>query len=152
MPDPQPRRQIPDQRKALYYLGNVLRLIGLLMFCSVFVMGCVNFGNFDNFEGQAKNSMGLALGGMAVAVVGSVLASLGQRGLAGSGVLLDPERQRKDLEPWSRMAGGMVEDALDEAGGKPAGPAPAVKIRCPACKALNEEHARFCSQCGKPVG
>ena len=38
------------------------------------------------------------------------------RGLAGSGVVLDPEKARTDVEPWTRMAGGMVGDALDEAG------------------------------------
>ena len=42
--------------------------------------------------------------------------NLGRRGLAGSGAILDPGRARTDLEPWSRMAGGMAKDALDEAG------------------------------------
>lgn len=41
---------------------------------------------------------------------------IGRAGLAGSGVVLDPQRAREDLEPWSRMAGGMVKDTLDEAG------------------------------------
>jgi hypothetical protein len=26
-----------------------------------------------------------------------------------------------------------------------------VKIKCASCGALNDEHARFCSQCGKPT-
>ena len=46
------------------------------------------------------------------------------RGLAGSGVVLDPEKAREDVEPWSRMAGGVVKDALDESGiqvGRPDG-------------------------------
>jgi hypothetical protein len=30
-------------------------------------------------------------------------------------------------------------------------PAEVVKVRCPACRALNEENARFCHQCGKPM-
>jgi len=37
-------------------------------------------------------------------------------GAAGSGIVLDPERAREDVEPWARMAGGVVKDALDEAG------------------------------------
>lgn len=32
---------------------------------------------------------------------------------AGSGVILDPEKAKEELEPFSRMAGGMVKDALD---------------------------------------
>lgn len=26
-----------------------------------------------------------------------------------------------------------------------------VKVRCAACQALNDEHARFCQACGKPM-
>lgn len=44
------------------------------------------------------------------------MAGIGRRGLAGSGLKLDPEEARRDLEPWSRMAGGVVQDALDETG------------------------------------
>ena len=30
-------------------------------------------------------------------------------------------------------------------------PTEIVKVRCAACRALNEENARFCHQCGKPM-
>lgn len=148
-----PRRQVSDRRKGAYYLGSALGLIGLLMFCSVFVSACANFGNFDGFIGRAQSQMGLALGGMALLFVGSVVANVGRLGRAGSGVVLDPEQQRKDLEPWNRMAGGMIKDVLDETGlVPPAGQTqPEVRVRCTACKALNDEHARFCSQCGKAI-
>lgn len=26
-----------------------------------------------------------------------------------------------------------------------------VKVKCVSCSALNDEHARYCSQCGKPM-
>jgi hypothetical protein len=46
-------------------------------------------------------------------------------GLAGSGLKLDPQGARRDVEPWARMTGGVVKDAMDEAGiklgGQPAG-------------------------------
>ncbi len=80
--------------------------------------------------------------------------NVGARGAAGSGLVLNPEGARKDLEPWSRMAGGVAQDALSEVGvakkleeglGKAA---PEVKVRCPKCQALNDEKARYCSQCG----
>jgi len=54
--------------------------------------------------------------GMGLMIVGRMLAAIGSRGLAGSGVMIDPEQARKDLEPWSRMAGGIVKDAIDETG------------------------------------
>lgn len=41
---------------------------------------------------------------------------LGHSGLAGSGMKLDPQEARRDLEPWSRMSGGILKDTLDEAG------------------------------------
>jgi hypothetical protein len=41
---------------------------------------------------------------------------LGRAGVAGSGLKLDPQDARRDLEPWSRMTGGMLKDTLDEAG------------------------------------
>lgn len=154
-----PRRQIPPDRKALYYGGLALSVVGLLLFLSVFVSAATNFGNFDNFPGQVQSSMFRALGGMALVVAGGVMRSVGARGWAGSGVVLDPELARKDIEPWSRMGGGVVDDALSEVGVVKAvqdrlavpAPAPAVKVRCRACQALNDEAAKFCNQCGAAV-
>jgi hypothetical protein len=92
-----------------------------------------------------------ALGGMVLLIVGGIIRGIGATGLAGSGVILDPERARQDLEPYSRMAGGMVKDALEEAdlhlGGNPQR---VIMIKCPACGKLNEEDSKFCQECGKP--
>ena len=62
------------------------------------------------------------------------------------------------------MAGGMADDSLQEIGlarkaekwldsasnQSPTASVPAevVKVRCRACKALNDEQAKFCDQCG----
>lgn len=63
--------------------------------------------------------------------------------------MLDPEQARQDLEPFSRQAGGMLKDALDEAavnlGGKPER---VVMLKCAACGKLNEEDSKFCRECG----
>lgn len=164
MPD-EPNRQITPERRALYYAGMGCTGLGMLLFFSVFVTGCMNFGNFDNFEGQARSSMARALGGMALMIAGGAMMQVGRSGLAGSGVVLDPQKARKDLEPWNRMAGGMADDALDEidvvkklekkldepALPPAAVPEPVVKVRCRACGALNDEHAKFCNQCGGAV-
>jgi hypothetical protein len=158
MPD-QPNRDITPERKALYYTGMSLAGLGMLLFLSVFVTGCMNFGNFENFEGRSRSSMARGFGGMALMIVGSFLMNLGRHGAAGSGLLLDPQKSRKDLEPWNRAAGGMTSDALDEIDlAKKLGtklddpdappPLPVVKVRCRACNALNDEAAKFCNQCG----
>ena len=49
-------------------------------------------------------------------VVGGIVSGIGRAGAAGSGLILDPEKAREDIEPWSRMTGGVVKDALNEAG------------------------------------
>jgi hypothetical protein len=145
-------KQISEERKTAYYLGMVLMVIGGLLFFSVFISAATNFGNFNNFEENARSSMLRAIGGMALLFLGGIIRGIGARGLAGSGVVLDPEKARGELEPYSRMAGGMVKDALDEAnvslGGKPER---VVMIKCPACGQLNEEDAKFCKECGKPI-
>lgn len=142
--------QISAERKTAYYLGAVLMGIGGLLFFSVFITGAMNFGNFTNFQADVRSSIFRALGGMALLVLGGTLRGIGARGLAGSGVVLDPQKARQELEPYSRMAGGMVKDALDEAnlnlGGKPQ---QVVMIKCPACGKLNEVDSKFCQECGK---
>jgi hypothetical protein len=150
----EPQRQITPDRKALYYAGMALAVVGVLLFVSVFFTGIANFGNFDDFQGRARSEGFRAIGGMALIVIGGILMNVGARGLAGSGVVLDPERGRRDVEPWSRMAGGVLDDALSEVDavkkfGDPA--PPPVKVRCPKCRALNDEAAKFCNQCGAPL-
>lgn len=152
-----PRKQISQERQTTYYLGMALIVIGMLLFFSVFVTGIINVGNFEDFDSQVRSSSFRAITGMALVILGSILANLGEKGLAGSGAVLDLEKAREDLEPWSRMAGGMVQDALsevnvvkkiEERGGNDQ---PLVKVRCRKCATLNEETAKFCNQCGAPL-
>jgi len=142
--------KIPPERRALYYGGMAVGAVGLVLFASTFVFFLANFGNFDNFAGRARLGGFLAFGGIFLVIVGGALMSVGARGLAGSGVLLDPTKARRDLEPWARMGGGMLGDALEESGlpKKPGAPEVKVKVRCSGCRGLNPEAARFCNQCG----
>ena len=142
-------RQISEGRKTAYYLGAVLMAAGGLTFISVFITGAMNFGNFNNFESQARSSVLRAVLGIILLVVGAMIRMIGARGLAGSGTILDPERAKQELEPYSRMAGGMVKDALDEADidlGRQH--ERVVMIKCRTCGKLNEEDSKFCQQCG----
>lgn len=116
LPSDGPRRAISQQRKSLYYLGMAISMFGLLLFLSTFVTAVWNFGDFSNFQGEARSAGFRAFGGIFLLIVGGFLANLGARGMAGSGLKLDPEQARKDVEPWSRMSGGMLGDMLDEAG------------------------------------
>ena len=155
-----PIHHIAPERKALYYAGMAVGAIGFLLFASNFLVVASGFGEPGAMADGAKGFVGRALGGMALIVAGRVMMTVAARGLAGSGFVLNPGQARRDLEPWSRMGGGMMSDALDEIpvvrdavsrlgdteGGRVV---EVVRVRCPHCKALNDEHSRFCGQCGE---
>jgi hypothetical protein len=145
-----PQRQISPDRKALFYIGHGLSLVGLLLFMSNFCIVASAFGNMpQDGPGFMQGFIFRAVGGMVLIGVGQVISNVGKRGLAGAGLIPDAEQQRKDLEPWSRSTGGMINDALSEVQSfHPVASAPEIRVRCPRCKALNEETAKFCDQCG----
>ena len=148
-------RKISEGRKTAFYIGTGLQVVGGLLFLSVFVTHFANFGDFSNFEAKAQ-SFGLrALGGMVLLILGGFMKNVGARGLAGSGVILDPDRAKEEIEPFSRMAGGMTKDFLEEAdinlsnlGGKSER---VVMIKCQSCKTLNEDDSKFCQECGEEI-
>lgn len=119
------RRRISPERKGLYYTGLAITLAGLVTFLSSFFVLIGSFGetHFDTAMARGKSFATRGIAGMVLLVVGGLLTRVGSVGVAGSGLKLDPEAARRDLEPWSRMAGGTVKDALDEAGLGPGVPA-----------------------------
>ncbi|MFT6362703.1 MAG: hypothetical protein ACJAZ8_001112 [Planctomycetota bacterium] len=145
-----------DQRKIAFYFGSALMGVGLLLFLSVFITHIMDFGDFTDFTSKAKSSGARAIGGMALMMIGGFVRSIGARGFAGSGLVLDTKRARGELEPYSRMSGGMIKDALDEAdidlgSSRSAKPEQVVMIRCGACRKLNEEDSKFCQECGATI-
>ena len=148
------RKDISSQRKNLYQIGVVLSVIGVIMFLSTFVMFAINFGDFDNFEQQARNEALLSISGFILIIIGSIFQSIGRNGLAGSGWFLDTEQERKDLEPINRMKGGQLNDVLEEANLKEHlgnSHQTVIKIRCQSCRHLNDENDKFCGGCGKRI-
>ncbi|NLC05383.1 MAG: zinc ribbon domain-containing protein [Erysipelothrix sp.] len=133
------KTEISTFRKALYYGGNLLTIIGILLFLSTFLISfdVALTDRFDNF-------MFRPVLGMICTIVGQVIANVGKAGLAGSGVVLDPKQARKDLEPYSRQVGGMISDGLEEVSST-------IKVRCRNCQTLNDEAAKFCDECGQPL-
>lgn len=147
-------KKISGERKTAYYVGMTVMVVGGLMFLSVFITAAINFGDFNNFESDARSSLFRAIGGMVLIIVGGIIRGVGAAGLAGSGVVLDPEQARSELEPYSRMAGGMLKDAIDESGiktGRTAEPEKIIMIKCRACGKLNEEDSKFCQECGQEL-
>lgn len=142
--------KISDARKFLYYAGMAAFAIGLLTFLSTFLILFTG----DPFRQGLFQSFGTrAVVGMLLVIGGQALLRAGARGLAGSGVILDPQRARREIEPWSRMAGGAIQDALSEVDAakslsREGSAAAVVKVRCKSCQALNDESSQFCGQCG----
>jgi hypothetical protein len=160
--------EISPERKLAFYGGSCLALAGI---CTV-VVGLIFFvsdmnrpmpqidtqGTPEEIVAKMRAAQETPEGfvliwiGTALIPVGLLLRHLGARGLAGSGVILDPQQAREDLEPYSRQAGGMVKDALDEADIKlGAQPQQVVVVRCRKCSTLNSEDAKFCKECGDRV-
>jgi hypothetical protein len=157
MPENEPQRDISEGRKLAFYGGMVLSGVGILLFMSNFVMGPDIHDGFSEFQSGMHAASVRAISGMALIAVGAIISAMGKMGAAGSGVILDPRKSRKDLEPWNRAQGGMINDALEEmpalknivSGDKPG--ETVVKVRCRDCGALNEEDAKFCKACGKQM-
>jgi len=108
-------KEISPERKKLYTVGLILMAVGILLFLSVFVSAAMHFGDFSNFAERGRNQFLRAFIGMVLVGVGGVIRAIGSHGTAGSGLVLDPRKAKEDLEPWARMGGGLVKDALDEA-------------------------------------
>ena len=151
----QSRRAISKRRKGLYTLGVALQVLGALLFiASFFGFACAGkravtapfTGNYHEVADPLNWWFG-AVVGVIVLAIGGFLRHIGARGIAGGGLVLDPDRAREDLSPWARAGGGLLKDALDQSG-LGSEPTTQVRVRCKPCGRLNEEDARFCSGCG----
>lgn len=145
---------VSDERKALYYIGMGLVILGVILFFSGFFIEYNEFEPF--FNTGMPPSFKRALMGMICMIIGSILMNVGAKGAAGSGIILDPDKAREDLKPYSSAAGGMINDVIeniDIVKGKnitnnKMETREIVKIKCRACGELNDEDANFCKSCG----
>lgn len=147
-------RNVSPARQIVHVLGTLLMVVGFISFASVFVtLGLDEYqGRTPSFR-EPRSEPLRAFGGMIVIAIGGILRAVGAQGIHGSGLVLDPKRARRELEPHSRQVGGMIGDALDEAGiviGAPEAPPVerVVMIRCTSCETLNEDGSKFCQECG----
>jgi len=157
-------REISSERKTAYYVGMGLSGFGLLLFCLPFVaiplamLGGIFFGFGAPFV-AVPVAFTFGFIGFGLIAVGGVLMRIGRSGLAGAGIILDPGRAREEVEPFSRMEGGILKDRLDEAGLLDENglkfarnatnlPEKVIMIRCQHCEKLNEDDSKFCQECG----
>ena len=154
-------REISPERKTAYYVGMGLSGFGGLLFCLPFMAIPLAMINAIPIH-AAPVAFFFAFIGFALVAVGGVLMRIGRSGLAGAGVILDPNRARGEIEPFSRMAGGILKDKLDEAGlldenglkfdrNATNSQEKIIMIRCQHCGKLNEEDSKFCQECGVKI-
>lgn len=146
------KKKISNERKALYYIGMGMMIIGVILFLSTFVI--MFTGNPFAMMAGGKNPMANSIIGFIMIFIGGIVMNIGARGAAGSGLILDPDKAREDLNPYASAAGRLINDALDEVDVLKKGESgkdveEVIRIRCRECGELNEEDARFCKNCGK---
>jgi hypothetical protein len=161
--------KISKERKVTYYVGLGMIVLGFILFISTFfeaagfggrIMGGDPFMGDpftgDSFMRDADSSFSRAIIGMIFIIAGAIVASIGAKGAAGSGLLLDPEKAREDLKPFNEAKGGMINDVVSNIDvvdrmTRPQGQKEIIKIRCRNCDSLNDEDARFCKSCGREI-
>jgi ribosomal protein L40E len=151
--------KISSERKATYYIGIGMMILGFLLFISVF-FSAASFMN-NPFAGSGIGagrgpSFTNAVLGMVLIIAGSIIMNIGAKGAAGSGLLLDPQKAREDLKPYSEAAGEMINDAINNIDvvdkiANSRSEKEIIKIRCRSCGSLNDEDAKYCKSCGEKI-
>lgn len=148
--------KISGGRKAVYYSGIIIAVLGSVLFISVFfaASGLTDGMSAGPFLGKLGLPFGRAATGIVLIPVGFALMNIGARGAAGSGVVLDPDRATEDLKPFNEAKGRMINDVVDNIDAVQRITEPEkireseIKVRCRGCGALNDEDAKYCKSCG----
>lgn len=147
--------KISKERKATYYIGIGMIVLGFILFISIF-FSVASFIRNPAFGGRSHPSFINAIIGMVLMITGSIVMNIGARGSAGSGLILDPEKAREDLKPFNEAKGEMINDVISNIDAvdkitRPHEEKEVIKIRCRNCGSLNEEDSKFCKACGKEL-
>jgi hypothetical protein len=145
--------KISNERKATYYTGIGMIVIGFILFISVFFYAA---GSMNDPFRSSPPPFANAVIGMVLMIAGGIVTSIGARGAAGSGLVLDPEKAREDLKPFNEAKGEMINDVISNIDVvdkiiQPHEEKQVVKIRCRNCGGLNDEDAKFCKGCGREI-
>jgi len=75
--------KITNTRKATYYIGTVMMVLGFILFISVFFSVAMFMNNpFGSSKGPSFTNSIL---GMVLLIIGSIVKNIGAKGAAGSG-------------------------------------------------------------------
>jgi hypothetical protein len=146
--------KISKKRKATYYVGIGLVVIGFLLFISVFFFAADFM--YNPFTSGRTPPFSNAVIGMVLIIAGSLIMTIGAKGAAGSGLLLDPEKAREDLKPFSESKGKMINDMISNIDvvdriSRPQEEKEVIRIKCRSCGVLNDEDAKYCKGCAEEL-
>jgi len=150
-------RKLPTSRKRLYYIGMALIILGIILYIVAAYRTHQSFSNsFNNpfpFIRSGRAKVHSPILGAILGIIGAIMMIIGRRGLSGTGIILSPEGERKDMEPWNRSKGRQIQDMLeetklDELIGSKVETQEVIRLKCQTCEALNNEESKFCDQCG----
>lgn len=147
--------KISKERKIAYYIGMAMMALGFVLFISTF-FDAASFMDDPFSHTDFGVSFTKPVIGMILMIAGIFVMNIGAKGTAGSGLILDPQKAREDLKPYSEAKGGMIEDVISNIDtvdrivksneGKEI-----IKIRCRSCNTLSDEDAKYCNECGKEL-
>lgn len=146
--------KLSQKRKATYYVGMGMMILGFILFISTFFTFASMFNN--PFSQSLGSFIIKPVIGMLLMISGAIVMNLGAKGAAGSGIILDPEQAREDLRPFNEAKGGMINDVVSNIDvidqfTSPRTTTEVIRIKCRSCGALNEEDAKYCKNCGDMV-
>jgi len=148
--------RISNNRKAAYYVGIAMIVIGIVLFLSVFVVAFGMMSDKNDFSMNRMPPFKNAVIGMILMIAGSAISNIGAKGAAGSGLILDPDQAREDLKPFNEAKGKMINDLIGNIDlvdkfVETKEEKEIIKIKCRSCSCLNDEDAKFCKNCGQTI-
>ncbi|NLK73838.1 MAG: zinc ribbon domain-containing protein [Clostridiales bacterium] len=159
--------KINKKRKAAYYIGMGMIIVGFILFVSVFFKaGNIMTNSFNSFasdpffSGPSSSFIARPVIGMILIISGAIVMSIGEKGAAGSGLILDPDKAREDLKPFNEAKGAMINDVISNIHvvdslannlNNKNQHKEIIKIKCRNCNKLNDEDAKYCKECGRHI-
>ncbi len=147
-----------EERQAFYQkgvryklIGSILALAAIVGFLISIVVMVFLLENGPAFPFPIV-ILPFAFVGMFISGFGNAICKIAKEGPAASGLILDPKKEREDKKELNKGIGGQLNDMIEEI---PAFTTSAnkelIKIKCRECGHLNDEHDKFCSNCGKSL-
>ena len=128
-------------------VGEVLTFLGAAIFIGSFIFTIIKIPKKPQFPYGIIISVIFIIIGSIIRSIGAAICIISKEGEAAAGLLLDPNKEREDKKEQNKSFGGQISDMIEEI--PVVKNLTVIKIKCRECGHLNDEHDKFCSNCGK---